>query len=81
MEQILITVYVLGLERDFDIFLPVGLSMKDCLDLIQNTIKSLTADNYEVNPNAKLYSNKGLINLKNIVKYSGLKNGCKVLLI
>ncbi len=82
MNEILVTVYVLGLGEEYDIFLPIGMKMSDCLELIQDTIRELSEDNYQVHEDAKLYSsNEGrLINMNNVVKFSGLKNGCKVLL-
>ncbi len=82
MNEILVTVYVLGLDEEYDMFLPIGMNMGECLNLIQETIKELSEENYQIHEDAKLYSaTEGrLINLKNAVKFSGLKNGCKVLL-
>ncbi len=82
MNEILVTVYVLGLDEEYDMFLPIGMNMKECLNLIQETIRELSEENYVVHEDAKLYSSTEgkLINLNNAVKFSGLKNGCKVLL-
>ncbi len=82
MNEILVTVFVLGLGEEYDIFLPIGIKMSDGIAMIQNTIRELSEDNYVVHDDAKLYSSLDgkLINLENVVKFSGLKNGCKVLL-
>ena len=82
MNEIIITVYVLGLDEEYDLFLPIGIKMSEALSLIQDSIRELSEDNYVVHDDAKLYSSfEGkLINLNNVVKFSGLKNGCKVLL-
>ena len=82
MDEILVTIYVLSLEQEYDLFLPINMNMKDAIVLIQKTLVELSDENYEVVSNPLLYSeDEGkLINLNNIVKFSGLKNGCKVLL-
>ncbi len=56
--------------------------MKDVLNFIQNAIKDLSDGSYVVKENIKLYdkSTGYLINPNNIVKYSGLKNGCSIML-
>jgi hypothetical protein len=63
-------------------FLPINLKVSDAMILIQNTIKEMSEDNYEINDSAILYSCEDgkIINFNNIVKFSGLKNGCKVIL-
>lgn len=82
MNKILVTIYVLALNQSFDLFLPSTMLMSEAIGLIQNTIKELSEDAYEINPTPILYNefDGKLINLNNIVKLSGLKNGCKVLL-
>lgn len=82
MSEILITIYVLSLGQEFDIFLPIGMKVAEALDLIQNTVYELSLENYEKVENPLLYSEDTgkVINANNIVKFSGLKNGCKVLL-
>lgn len=81
MDEILVTIYVLALQKEFDIFLPINMHMKEALNLIQNSIQELD-DNYQILPNPILYCESGskVINLNNTVKFSGLQNGCKVLL-
>lgn len=82
MDKILITVYVLAIEEEYDLFLPIGITMTDALNRIQNTIVEMSEGNYVFNPSPVLYRDEDgkIINMKNIVKFSGLKNGCKVLL-
>lgn len=82
MKKILVTVYVLGLNSEFDIFLPINLNLGEALDLIQNAIVELSDYNFEKLENPKLYTENGarIANPENLVKYSGLTNGCKVLL-
>ncbi|MBE6157754.1 MAG: hypothetical protein E7160_03055 [Firmicutes bacterium] len=82
MKEILVTIFVLPLNQEFDLFLPINIKVQDALQLIQTNIVELSDGNYVVNPQAMLYSEVAgkIINPNNIVKYSGLKNGCKVLL-
>lgn len=82
MDKILVTFYVLSLEEEFDIFLPIGLKLSEVLMTVQQTIKEMSEDNYIINPNPVLYNDVDgtIINVNNIVKFSGLKNGSKVLL-
>lgn len=82
MNKILVTIYVLALNKSFDLFLPSTMLMSEAITLIQSTIKEISEGVYEINPSPILYNefDGKLINLNNIVKLSGLKNGCKVLL-
>lgn len=81
MEEILVSVYVLSLQREFDIKLPINFDMNDAVELIQQSIIKLE-DNYEYIENPILCSELGnyIINTKNTVKNSGLTNGCRILL-
>ena len=82
MDKILITIYVLSLEEEFDVFIPINVKLKEVIDTIQQTIKELSEENYEINPNPILYNDLDgkLININNIVKFSGLKNGNRIML-
>ena len=81
MKEILVTIYVLSLQEEFDIFIPIKFNVKEALDLIQDTLVNLSNGNYEKVDNPLLYDENGkVINSNNAVKYSGLKNGCTVLL-
>lgn len=82
MNKILVTVYALYLEKQYDIMIPINLSVKDALELIQQALAELSDNSYKNNPQAALYNENGaIINMNNIVKFSGLYNGCKVILI
>ena len=82
MNKILITIYVLKIEKQFDLMIPINLSVKEAIDLIQDAIVELSANSYKKNMDAIIYDEDGKnIDLENIVKFSGLKNGSKVLLV
>ncbi len=82
MDKLLISIYVLYLEKSFDLLIPINISVKDAISLIQSSIKELSNNAYEVNVNAVLVDEIGrVINENNIVKFSGLKNGSKVMLV
>ena len=82
MDKILVTIYVLSIEQEFDVFLPIGESVSNVLDLIQDSLVDLSNNNYIKKENVFLYDNEGnIINPNNIIKYSGLKNGEKVCLM
>jgi len=83
MNKILITVYVLYTGEEYDLFVPIGLKVSNVIDLIQKTVNELDNQVYVIKPSEeiKLFDEKGnIINQNNIVKFSGLKNGSKVVL-
>lgn len=81
MNKILITIYVVSLNEEYDIFLPIGLKFDEIIDIIQDSLCELSNNNYQKKENVDLYTSTGLlINKNNIVKFSGLKNGMKLLL-
>lgn len=82
MKKIIITIFVPNIEDEFDMKISINSNMKEVLDLIQKGIRELSGDTYVINPNALLYEkNTGkVINLNNVVKYSGLQNGSSVML-
>ena len=82
MKKVLVSIYVLKLDKTYDVKLPINLPMKDVLELIQGAIKQMN-DAYEINNNAKLYEalSGNLLNVNNIVKFSGVKNGEKLMLV
>ena len=80
MNKILVTVYVLYLENQYDIMIPINLSVKDAIALIQQALLELSDNSFKNDSNAMLYNENGaIINVNNIVKFSGLYNGCKVI--
>ena len=81
MNKILITIYVITLDEEFDLLLPIGIPMKQAINLIQESIYDLSNGNYQKQEAINLYNSDGLlINQNNIVRLSGLKNGTKVIL-
>lgn len=82
MNKIVVTIYVLTLDYQYDLLLPINVVVREALELIQNSIVDLFGDDYIINENAVLYNENGdLINLNNIVKFSGIKNGSKLMLV
>lgn len=83
MNKIYVNIFVPSLDRSFDIKLPINLEMKYVVDSLQKAISEITEEAYVINDNVKLLDkNTGdLINLNNIVKYSGLKNGSSIMII
>ncbi len=81
MNKILITVYAVTLNEEFDIFLPISIKTQEAIDIVQDSLCELSNNNYQKKEDVNLYTSDGfVINKNNIVKYSGLKNGIKVLL-
>ncbi len=81
MKELLITIYVLSLQEEYDLFIPISLKMREAISLIQDSIVEMSDGNYEKKDQVYLYDENGnVINDNNPVKYSGLKNGSKVLL-
>lgn len=82
MNKILVTIYVISIDEEFDLFLPIGVKVIDALDIIQDSIVELSGNNYTKRSDVKLYTFDGLtINNNNVVKSSGIKNGMKLLLM
>ena len=83
MDKIYVNIFVPALDQSFDIELPINLEMKYAIDNIQNAIKEITEDTYVVKKEIQLFdkSTGDLINMNNIVKYSGLKNGSSIMLV
>lgn len=82
MKKILVTVFVPTIEEQYDIKISINSDMKDIIELLQETIRDLSGNTYKIKNNALLYEkNTGkVINLNNVVKYSGLQNGSSVML-
>jgi len=82
MNKILVTIYVISIDEEFDLFLPIGVKVINALDIIQDSIVELSGNNYTKRSDVKLYTFDGLtINNNNVVKSSGIKNGMKLLLM
>ncbi len=82
MNNILVTIYVLSLDESYDLLLPINLKVEEVLEMIQNTLYEMSSNNYVKHDKAYLINIDGnIINNNNLVRLSGLKNGCKVVLI
>ncbi|MBR3230386.1 MAG: methyltransferase [Bacilli bacterium] len=83
MKKVLVSVYVLSLDKTYDILLPINLPMKDVIDLIKSAIVEMSNGVFVNSNDSKLYEgNTGkLVNINNIVKFSGIRNGCKLMLV
>ena len=82
MDKILVSIYVLTIDETYDIQIPINKNAKEALDLVQKEIVKLSNDNYVINEKAMLYTDNGtVINTNNMVRFSGLKNGQKLLLV
>lgn len=82
MNKLLITIYVISIDESYDILLPINLNMSEALELIQNTIVDLSNNNYVKHSNAVLINSQcKQINVENVVRLSGLTNGCKIALL
>ena len=82
MTNILVTIYVLSLDESYDLLLPINVKVVDVLDMIQTTLIEMSSNNYVKHDNAYLINIDGnVINNNNLVRLSGLKNGCKVVLL
>ena len=83
MKNIYVNLFVPSLDRSFDIELPINLEMKYVVNELQKTFNELSYGSYVIKDNVKLYDRGTgyLINTNNIVKFSGLTNGCSILVI
>ena len=83
MDKILVSIYVLTIGEEYDIYIPINEKVSDIISLIQNSVREMSGNYYQINTNAMLYSgiDGNIINSNNIVKFSGLTNGARLLLI
>lgn len=83
MKRILITVYVLYTDEEYDMFVPIGIKVANLIDLIQKTICELDEQNYVIHNSAEILlinEDGNVINPNNIVKFSGLRNGSRIIM-
>ncbi|MBQ1550938.1 MAG: hypothetical protein IIZ67_02450 [Bacilli bacterium] len=82
MDKILVSIYVLRIDETFDIYIPINKNAQEALNLIQKEIVKLSNETYIINEKAMLYTENGtVINTNNMVRFSGLTNGQKLLLV
>lgn len=83
MDKILVSFYVIKLDEEYDMYLPINEKISSVINNVQNTLIELSNGAYVYNENAVIYDGLlgRVVNNNNIVKFSGLKNGSRVLLI
>lgn len=80
--KILVEITVPTIERNFELFIPVGKSVKRVIYIIQKNINNLTRGEYIIKPNANLYikENGMLVAQDKLVKDTDIKNGFKIVI-
>lgn len=83
MDKILVSVYVLSIDEEYDLFISINENVGKAIHIMQKAIVELSHNCYQINQSAVLYNgiDGKMINNNNIVKFSGLTNGAKLLLI
>lgn len=83
MDKILVSFYVIKLDEEYDMYLPINEKISSVINNVQNTLIELSNGAYIPNDKAVIYDGLmgRVVNNNNIVKFSGLKNGSRVLLI
>ena len=81
MDKVLVSIFVPSIDSEYDLFLPINMKLLDVINSFQNDLISMN-DNFEFINNPILYNNYDgkIVNLNNIVKDSGIKMGCRLLL-
>lgn len=80
--KILLEVEVPMIEKNYEIFIPVGKSLKRTISAIQKDIYELSKGDYKINENANIYlkENGQIIPQNILIMNSSLKNGSKVVI-
>ena len=83
MDKILISVYVLSIGEEYDLFIPINEKVSDVIHVIQKSIYELSGGYYKIKDTAYLCDGieAKIINKNNIVKFSGIRNGARLLLV
>lgn len=82
MNKILVTIYIISVDKHYDLLLPINKKVGELFNSIQDSLVDLSNGNYQKKENILLYDTNGLIiNPNNYVKYSGLKNGSKIIIV
>ncbi len=84
MKKILVTIFVLCIGEQYDLFIPIDMNLLEVINLIQKSIYELSGEEYIIRKDNEvlLYNDDGkIINSNNVVKFSGLKNGSRILLV
>ncbi len=83
MEKILVSVYIPSVEKNYEIWFPINITVGKIIELLQKAVCELTQGSYQVRRGAILYDKRKMqpISYGEIVKTSGLQNGSSVILI
>ena len=66
MNKLLVSIYVVRLDEEYDLNIPIGIKVSDAIKIIVKTIKDLMGDDYSVTGSENLYRYDGyLINVNN----------------
>jgi hypothetical protein len=82
MDQLLISVYVIAIDETYEMFVPINMKVTDLINFIKDKALEQTGGVFQPKSELKLYdvTTTNVINANNIVKYSGIKFGSKLLL-
>ena len=80
--KILINVVVPILEENYNVFVPVGKTVDNVKEQLQNSISELSMGAVDKNHPMDLYDSNGTLLQGNLyIKETNIENGCKVILI
>ena len=82
MDKILVDIYIISIDYNVNIYLPINMLVSEAIKYVCEYINETVNEDFKVDENTKLYDGiEGkIINNNNIVKFSGIKNGAKLLL-
>ena len=72
MKELLVTIYVLSIQREYDLSIPISYNMNDALNLIQDSIVNMSNGIYEKKESTRLIDSEGkVINTnKSLLRFS-----------
>ena len=81
--KILIELEIPLLEKHFDLFIPINKKIGTIKRLIEDSLKDLTEDEYEIREDTNLYSKDtgDIYDVNKNVRDTDLQNGSRVILI
>lgn len=78
--KILIELHVPQIEEVYSVFIPLGKTVRNVINLLENAVISLSNGSYHKS-NVNLYVSGKLIDQGKLIKNSGITNGCHVVMI
>ena len=55
MNKLLVSIYVVRLDEEYDLNIPIGIKVSDAIKIIIKTVKDLVGDDYSTSGNENLY--------------------------